>query len=106
MVPHKCLGLPCSRLGSVEAVARLKAHYPQEAQYHYYYAQALVEKLIPFQDITPDEWKTLATQRTGAITTYLTKFPELTKRVFVGTEEPATFKEQKGVGVRMELRLP
>jgi len=85
---------------------RLKAQYPQEAHYHYYYAQALVEKLIPFQAITPDEWKNLTTQRTGAITTYLTKFPELTKRVFVGTEEPATFKEQRGVGIRMELRLP
>jgi uncharacterized protein involved in outer membrane biogenesis len=85
---------------------RLKAQYPQEAPYHYYYAQALVEKLIPFQEITPDEWKNLTTQRTRIIATYLQKFPELATRVFVGTEEPATFKEQRGVGIRMEIRLP
>lgn len=85
---------------------QLKAQYPQEAQYHYYYAQALTEKLIPLQEITPDEWKTLATQRTAVIFQYLKKFPELNNRVFVGTEEPASFKDTRGVGLRMELRLP
>lgn len=85
---------------------QLKTQYPQESQYHYYYAQALAEKLIPLQEITPDEWKTLATQRTAVIFQYLQKFPQLNNRVFVGTEEPATFKDTRGVGLRMELRLP
>lgn len=86
--------------------AKLEEQYPEEAAYVRHYSEALIERLIPLQLLTPQELQALAHQRSETIRNYFLKTPELEKRIIVKGNEAIQVTKDKEVPVRLEIVIP
>ncbi|HEX5622802.1 MAG TPA: DUF748 domain-containing protein, partial [Sulfuricurvum sp.] len=81
----------------------LEEKYPQEAEFVRHYTQALVEKLIVLQVVTPAELEALASRRSTAIVGYLRKNPGLLNRAIIGQTQNTQADTKELVPSRLEV---
>lgn len=83
----------------------MEEHYTQEADFVRHYTDALIEKLILLQVVTPAELNGLATRRSQGVVAYLHKNPALANRVTAGENEKADSKAKSGVPSRLDVSV-
>lgn len=86
-----------------ELKAKLEEQYPEEAAFVRHYSDALINKLIPLQPLTPQELQDLAHQRAEAVRNYLLKTPGFEKRVVIKGSEAAKDAKAEEIPVRMDI---
>jgi hypothetical protein len=86
--------------------AKLEKEYPEEAAYVRHYSDALIDRLIPLQILTPQELQALAHQRSETIRNYLLKTPELEKRIMIKGNEAVQGTKGGDVPARLEIVIP
>lgn len=86
--------------------AKLEESYPQESTFVRFYSAELIEKLIAFQTVLPQELEALATQRGEEIRRYLLKNPAFEKRIILKGNETLSGGKEGEVPVRLEIVVP
>jgi hypothetical protein len=84
---------------------KIHTRYPIPQEYTQHYTDALIEKLIELQPISPSELAGLATQRSQAITQYLNQNPALQGRVSAGESQKSGIDKEERVETRLELSV-
>lgn len=85
--------------------AQMKEKYSQEGEFVRHYTDALVERLIVLQLVTPAELGALATVRAKAIVQYLSKNVALGGRISTSENEKAIADVKENVPSRLEISV-
>ncbi|MCK9371996.1 MAG: DUF748 domain-containing protein [Sulfuricurvum sp.] len=86
--------------------AKLEESYPQESTFVRFYSTELIEKLIAFQTVLPQELHALATRRGEEIRRYLLKNPALEKQIILKGNDVLSGGKEGEVPVRLEIIVP
>ncbi len=83
----------------------LAKKYSQEAEFVQHYTQALIERLIPMQVVTPEELSALAKARANAVIGYLKKEGALADRINIAASEKVVADADKAISARLEIAV-
>lgn len=86
--------------------ASLEEKYPEEAAFVRHYSTALIEKLVPMQEVNSQELSALGGARSASIRKYLLKTPGLEKRLIVKGIETVKAEKADAVPNRLEIVVP
>jgi hypothetical protein len=86
--------------------ASLEEKYVEEAAFVRHYSAALIEKLVPMQEVNPQDLSALGTQRSVAIQKYLMKTSGMEKRVSIKEIEKVKGEKSDAIPNRLEIVVP
>ncbi len=84
----------------------LEAKYSEEAAFIRHYSAALIDKLVPMQEVNSQELSVLGGARSAAIQKYLMKTPGFEKRLILKGIETVKAEKSDSVPNRLEIVLP